>query len=279
MNWITEWPRLSKRIEAFEQAARSFFHQSGAYVSNAYTGTIKLSFEPLAKRIASEVSALASDPTVPSAARDLVKSVSVSTDFGSSGWAGLQIASAQFSCLRLELNYYLADPHVVARRLIQRAFLHLQRSIVADPEIRSTWEDAFAAGEVELERLGGAHLLLHGIWAFKSHGPGERTDLVLGDRLAITSEIREAAEGMVLTEWKKVSTPSEFDSQASAALQQAKLYSQGIVAGFELAELRLLVLVSKQRHAPRADEVINGVTYRYVNVAVSPETPSQSTIW
>ena len=67
-----------------------------------------------------------------------------------------------------------------AKSLVERAFIHLQRTIVVDHDIRKKWKSAFNTGEIACERLGAVHLLSHGIWAFKADALGERTDLILG---------------------------------------------------------------------------------------------------
>jgi hypothetical protein len=99
--------------------------------------------------------------------------------------APIDIASrlTLLASLQSEITYYLSDFSAVAKRRSERAFSHLQRSIVADVAVRDRWRDAFNAGETACEKLGGAHLLLHGIWAFKVNAEGERTDLVFGEPL------------------------------------------------------------------------------------------------
>jgi hypothetical protein len=93
-----------------------------------------------------------------------------------------------------------------------------------------------AAGKCE--KLGAAHLLLHGIWAFKVSATGERTDLVLGEKLEITPQVEAASEALVLTEWKCVRKPGELDHKINEAFSQAKIYSVGVLADFELASRR-----------------------------------------
>jgi hypothetical protein len=152
----------------------------------------------------------------------------------------------------------------------------LQRTIVADESVRRLWQKAFAAGEPTCEALGSCHLLLHGIWAFKTSAEGERTDLVLHEPLNIaTSELQRASVGLVLTEWKLVRRVAELPDKLEQAYRQAKRYRQGILSGFEVASPRYLVIVSERRlemPPPRQDE---GVMYEYRNVAVRPLSPSK----
>jgi len=120
------------------------------------------------------------------------------------------------------------------------------------------------------------HLLVRGIWAFKSVAPGERTDLILGTRLEITPQIESAAEALVLTEWKVVRKASELGSQADRAFVQAKLYGVGSLAGFELSSRRYLVIVSEDRLDMPSDRAEGGVDYHYKNIAVKPSSPSKA---
>ena len=64
----------------------------------------------------------------------------------------------------------------MALRITERAFAHLQRSIIADDEIRKKWLSAFSDGETKCEKLGSVHLLSHGVWDLKLMlKRGERT--------------------------------------------------------------------------------------------------------
>jgi hypothetical protein len=175
---------------------------------------------------------------------------------------------------RAEFEYLLADTEIVGRSLSVRAFTHLQRSIVADEAVRERWQKAFEIGETACEGLGACHLLSHGIWAFKTSAMGERTDLVLGTPLAVEDDVRRAASALVLTEWKLVREKGELSEKINEAYLQAKRYSEGILAGFELASRRNLVLVSRD-HLPMPNERREAeAIYEYRNLAVSPHSPS-----
>lgn len=82
---------------------------------------------------------------------------------------------------RADFNYLTSDLEGVVVRRTARAFVHLQRSIVVDSDLQKRWIEAYQQHETVCEKLGAVHLLLHGIWAFKAHSAGERTDLVLGE--------------------------------------------------------------------------------------------------
>ncbi len=175
---------------------------------------------------------------------------------------------------RAEFEFLSADNEAVARSLVVRSLTHLQRSIVADDTVRRRWKASFTAGETACEKLGACHLLGHGIWAFKASAEGERTDLVLGSRLEVTDDVRRAAEALALTEWKVVRHRKEFKQKAQDAFNQAKRYSQGILAGFELASRRYLILVSED-YLTLPDPITEvDAVYEYWNIAVSPHTPS-----
>jgi len=114
------------------------------------------------------------------------------------GLPGIQAVLTLLAAFRGEFNYLLSDIEVVGRSLVARAFTHLRRSIVADDEFRNRWKRAFQEeGETACERLGAVHLLLHGVWAFKASGVGERTDLVLGEPLRVTDDVYAAANALV----------------------------------------------------------------------------------
>jgi hypothetical protein len=146
-----------------------------------------------------------------------------------------------------EMTFCLDSQMERVRSASELAFMHLQRLIVADEEYRKKWQDAFAAGETHCERLGGVHLLWHGIWAFKVDASGGKTDLVYQEPLR-TGEATVAL-GMVLTEWKRAD--GNPDAAFEAAKQQAALYSGGVLAGVELASHRYLVVVTRSQITPR----------------------------
>jgi hypothetical protein len=192
------------------------------------------------------------------------------------GMDGTRAALTMLASFRAEFTYLLNDTEAVGRSLVVRAFTHLKRSIVADPDVRSRWAKAFHDGEPACEKMGACHLLLHGIWAFKAHAAGGRTDLVLGKNLSDNLDLRSAAEALVLTEWKLVRDPVETERMANVAYKQAKRYPSELLAGFELSSRKYLVLVSSEdlfpMPGPRTDA---GVTYEYINVPVSPNVPSE----
>jgi hypothetical protein len=188
----------------------------------------------------------------------------------------LQLYIALLSSFRAELTYLFSDEkEVLARSLVDRAFLHLQRCIVADSEFARRWREAFENGETACEKLGACHLLQFGIYAFKAGSSGEQTDLVLGTKLQITPEVERAAEALVLTEWKLAKDPNARDAKIEEAYTQAKSYAVGSLAGFELELHRYLVIVSSDALEMPNDREDGSVVYHHKNIAVSPGVPSQ----
>ncbi len=278
MGWKTEWSALSHRIEALVDAGRFFFSTFPAW-GNDHTGAssdLNVSADEIVGELADFRAYAALLPRA--AAERLNKFVDdYQKRFAHSSATAIPGAQARLTRLaafRSEMDYLLADTEAVARSVVGRAFLHLQRSIVADDLARQRWQGAFEKGELECEKLGAAHLLLHGIWAFKASATGERTDLVLGEKLDVTPQIEAASEALVLTEWKCVRKLSELEPKARDALAQAERYSVGILAGFELASRRYLVIVSEDALSVPPAKSSGAVTYEYRNIAVSPSVPS-----
>jgi hypothetical protein len=177
---------------------------------------------------------------------------------------------------RAEFEYHLSDTAAVAMRLSERAFVHLQRSIVVDSELRRKWIEAFNKDEPACEKLGPVHPLLHGIWAFKVNTEGERTDLVFNEPIRESSSVERTAEALVLTEWKRVLSQIETEAKAAQARKQAARYTVGALGGVELAGYRFIVLVSKEHLTLPEDQSENGIRYQHINIAVDPKSPSKS---
>ncbi|QDE81687.1 hypothetical protein [Myxococcus xanthus] len=180
------------------------------------------------------------------------------------------------SKVKAQVDYFLSDTQAQARRAVERAFTHLQRSIVADDGFRRKWGMAFEGtrGEEACEKLGSVHLLSHGIWAFKADAVGGKTDLILGRDVRDEEAIR-AADALVLTEWKLVRRGEDAQKKAMEAFDQAERYTRGALAGFELSSHRYLVLVSEDwlAHVPIVSATA-GRIYEVRNIAVNPSPPS-----
>ncbi len=188
------------------------------------------------------------------------------------GWAALVLLAA----FETEMSFLLSDVQESIRSRSERAFSHLQRSIIVDEDLREKWNKAFESGEVACEKLGAVHLLLHGIWAFKVDAIGARTDLVFQEVAGDFIADQRYAEGFVLTEWKKAAKDSQSDQRFEEACLQARRYAQGPLGAIELTGYRYLVVVSRQQVDIPDDLREGGIVYRHVNVAVNPRTPSRT---
>ena len=187
-------------------------------------------------------------------------------------WAALVLLAA----FETEMSFLLSDVQESIRARSERAFSHLQRSIVADEDVRAKWSKAFADGEVACEKLGAVHLLLHGIWAFKVDAGGARTDLVFQEPAADLTAAQRYADGLVLTEWKKAAEDTQSGQRFDEARLQARRYAQGALAATELTGYRYAVVVSRSQVEIPGDAREGGVIYRHVNVAVAPQAPSRA---
>jgi hypothetical protein len=282
MSWRTEWDALGARIDGLMAAGHFLIQALQVNSEDTYAIVQHLSNQAIDTVAELEAFKGRSDRVAPAKAiqaidRFIETHKTRINDTSVKGLGGLKARLTPLAWLKAEVDYHLRDFEAVARRLSERAFLHLQQSIVADEVIRERWRNAFDAGETSCEKLGGAHLLLHGILAFKITGAGARTDLVFGEPFEGGLAAERAADALVLTEWKVVRKPAQQGEIAASARQQAELYQAGILGGLELRGYRYIVLVSKQR-LPSIDDVqVGPIIYRHLNVAVNPEVPSKAT--
>ncbi|KAF0220553.1 MAG: hypothetical protein FD174_1207 [Geobacteraceae bacterium] len=283
MSWHKEWKAIEESISDFKDICKDFVSAMGVQNSDTF-GTKKNEILPMAREIAQRVTTLGQrySSQLPNTALDLIKGLD-DLHF-QSGFTPVMEKSpttvAHFSTrlqkFRSDFNYLTSDLEGTAVRLTARAFIHLQRSIVADDSIREKWKAALAQNEMACEKLGAVHLLQHGIWSFKVDSIGERTDLVLGEPLRdkALEEVYLSAEGLVLTEWK-TATQSNSKQRYQEAFGQAERYARGSLAAIELKGYRYLVIVSTGflNDVPNDFEK-DGIIYRYINIAVDPSSPS-----
>ena len=192
---------------------------------------------------------------------------------------GARGALVALAGLEAEITFLLAGRQEQVRARSERALLHLQRSLAADRDVSAKWKKAFKEGEVTCERLGSAHLLSHGIFAFKVDAAGARTDLVFNEPPS-ESLIARGIEGMVLTEWKIAKDSKAARVAFREARAQADLYSQGPLAGIELTTHRYLIVLTLRQlppsDIPADDRTAGGNIYRHVNIVIEPEVPSKA---
>jgi hypothetical protein len=283
--WESEWAILDARIEGLRSSA-AFLLQIWASTKGegiAINSVIMNTLQVAVSTAAQDLETFAT--TYSAAVAPIIKSLldrgirQVAANRGTppfSSSSSLLSAVSALVGLRHELEAARSGGEVAQRRLVERAFVHLQQSINVDPAYRALWVDAFqdVRGEERCEHLGAIHLLKFGIWSFKVHGPQERTDLVLQQALALTADVDAAAEAMALTEWKLARTAAEAAEKVAVAREQARLYSTTALAATELATVRYAVVVTAKRWLPPGDITDGAVTYRHINVAVDPDAVS-----
>lgn len=285
MSWLTDWRALASRIQGLINAGTFFFmaqHHSSEDASSVKKKVLLKS----AKNIFNELAKFLSDyntilPTNASQSLERflndpdIKGLDFTPSQSGMISANVQFALTSLSAFCSEFTYLLADTQAIARRITERAFIHLQRTLMVDSEIQRKWKQAFEEStEPACEKLGAIHLLSHGIWAFKADAIRGQTDLVLNEPLPSLSIIENSADALVLTEWKLVKEEKELTNKIKAAKKQTENYSKGVLGGIELANYRYLIMVSvKTMKMP--DNLIDGiVTYRHINIAVNPAIPS-----
>jgi hypothetical protein len=281
MDWRTDWLALHDRIEGVEQAANLYIRALRVSSEDPYAVRRKVfrsEFQALEQIIREfrEAHGRALPSTAVATLDRFIKThgpLLANNDLDNFGHTVACVTA--LSGFRAELRFQLTDRGATLLRITERALIHLQRTLVADTAAREKWQGAFATGEIACEQLGAVHLLLHGIWAFKTSAAGERTDLVYGEPIS-NFEVAAAADALVLTEWKVVRNSSELSEKLTSAEAQARLYSQGILGGLELSDSRFIIVVSRDRVILPLDSEVSGVFYRRRNIAVVPSTPSRS---
>ena len=282
MNWQNEWNAISARVTSLVDTGRSF-NEEFEFDNRNDNGLItEFSAQMIDVDDTVKIFCERFEDTLPDNIRKILQHYLhkgclhrfIPHNRKGNRHVGVAACLMAFSLLVGEMKYSLSNTSEVIKRQSERAFLHLQQSIAAADDIQQRWEKAFASGETACEKLGAAHLLQFGIYAFKAHGPGARTDLVFPERPLNIDAVQRTADGLVLTEWKKVNTKNDAATIAEHARQQSALYNSGILGGIELATYRFIVLVSEKQLDDITDEEQDGVIYRHINIAVKPESPS-----
>ena len=177
--------------------------------------------------------------------------------------------------LESDVSHLLSDTQESIRFRSERAFSHLQRLIVVDPSVRTEWKNAFLNGETACEKKGAVHLLWHGIYAFKANAEGARTDLVYAEPVDRGDPAVRSAEGLILTEWKKATSTVDAAEKFRLARGQGVAYARGILAENELRDYAYAIVVTNKAVQLPDECEENGLTWRHINIAVDPETPSR----
>lgn len=284
MNWLIDWRAISLKIKGLLDAG-TFFYRA-LHTSSEDSRSVKEKvLLPNAEKILGNLRdfSVKYQSELPKVAVECLNSFintpemkdqSLFKPEGSWAPGNVQFALTSLAVFQSEFNYLIADTEFIARRLTERAFIHLQRSIVVDETIREKWKTAFKSHETKCEKLGALHLLSHGVWAFKVDATGGKTDLILNEPLTSLSNIESAADALVLTEWKLVRAKNGLDAKIQKAQRQAEIYSSDVLGGMELRNYRYLVMVSENRLEMPADIIKGPTKYRHINIAVEPESPA-----
>jgi hypothetical protein len=280
--WKREWDALSIRIAGIVEAA-TFLYRTGQVGQNDEAYSTNILIENCEQTAEAVLSLLRYKSTLPPKAVDALtrfekwwRDTNVDKWVSAGGYPVVQAFVVLLASIRSELDHLFADHDEIIRSHVTRAFMHLERSLVVDDGLRARWLAAFEAGETECERLGGVHLLLHGIWAFKANASGERTDLVLGTHLVVDQDVLASTHGLVVTEWKLVRKGDSPEGKKQEALHQARRYSGGSLGGFVLNSERYLVLVAIEEFAVPKDEIEGDVRYKVVPLFLTRKSPSIS---
>lgn len=203
--WFSEWKLLHERIESLSGAATAL-QLNFAVVSTDHCSVVRKVIGPAAEEILEALRSFRSRfegsvPTQATQSLQRLQSLSLNLSSDDAALGNLQVIAGILATAS-EVNFHLADPQTAAHRLVERAFLHLTRSLAIDGQLRKRWLDAFDYGETRCEKLGAVHLLSHGIWGFKVSAAGAATDLILSERPLLGSGLNvSVAEFLVLTEW------------------------------------------------------------------------------
>jgi hypothetical protein len=249
-----QWQALHARIMGLARAAEVFLQAQKVQSEDPYGIAFKV-FREQSREILADIARYADttkDLLPPEARRSLERFLApdgLSTLIRADGVAGLDIVKGVVPLLvtvAAQTEFLIADREVTSRKLTERAFAHLQRLLVADKDVAAKWLTAYQMGEPACERLGAVHLFSFGIYAFKAHAEGGRTDLVLGEPVDSASPVVAASDALVLTEWKLASDTTDSLVKAAEARTQAKMYQSGLLHGFELQNYRYIVIVGRR---------------------------------
>lgn len=284
MNWYQEWQALSARIHGLLDAG-AFFYSALQHSSSDDLSVRKNILLASAEKIFGSLNNFLKEyqTSFPREAFESLKGFLEQPNIKKFNFeppkgqvrGHVQFALTSLAAFQSEFSYIIADTQAVALRITERAFAHLQRSIIVDNEIRKKWLSAFFDGVTKCEKLGSLHLLSHGVWAFKAYAEKGRTDLILNEPLPDTSVIEKTSTALVLTEWKVVRRDNELDVKIKEAYEQTKIYSAGVLSGIELVNYRYLVMVSDKGIKMPGDSIEGNVTFRHINIPVDPDTPSK----
>lgn len=267
MTWVSRWKNISGRILQLQEVSKAYFDSINSFGVDHY-GIGGTSIIPAAKDLSLEIIELKRSfarlpPKVVTLIAKLEKNFSGHKFTGIPGVGGAMVILGVFNS---EMNFYLKDHEIVMKERVKLAFAHLQRSLIADPEIQRKWMLAYQENDVLVEKLGGAQLLSHGIWAFKPQEDGERMDLVTHQSIKV-EEVEAAGATLAMTEWARVNAEI-LPERVKHAHAKAKSYPARDFVGSELRTERYLVMVSDRPLAMPRNATDGEVEYIYINLAL-----------
>lgn len=269
MTWVSRWKNISGRILQLQEVSKAYFDSINSFGVDHY-GIGGSSIIPAAKDLSLEIIELKRSftklpPKVVGLISKLEKNFSGHKFTGIPGVGGAMVILGVFNS---EMNYYLKDQEILVKENVRRSFHHLQRSLMADPELQRKWMVGFQESDHYVQKLGGLHLLMHGIWGFKVEENSERGDLISAGPIKL-EEVESSGSSLVMTEWARVN-PENAAEKARQAYAKAASYVGRDLPGTELRTERYLVLVSERPLAMPRNATDGEVEYVYVNVALNP---------
>lgn len=278
MNLRDEWAGLAAAADDAVAAGREFLQAVGATDREDFYGVQSSLILPVVRGVIEGISAFlqAHENQLGTTAGELRRIIDAHfAKIGDGGFPATQSLLPLLLFAKSTVSRLLSDTDILWVPVVERAFAHLQRTLVVDPSARAAWSSAFSEGETSCEKLGGVHLLGHGIFAFKADAAGARTDLVLGTPLSEDDEARRMDAPLVLTEWKVAEDEPEAVKKVQRADVQLQAYASGALLGTELHRTRYVVVVTKSQVALPPDSTAGDAAIRRINIAIEPRTPSK----
>lgn len=271
--FIERWRGIRARIIAVTEAGKALVVTASAKITNADEAFTQF-LTPSLNRIANEILSLKEAPPASATAASVLEDFKHNPDGLSAGTPSekFNFKLAKLIDFMIKMDAALDDGSIRLAGLVERSILHLNALIVADDTVRSAWQRAFEKGEVACERLGHAHFMVHGLFGVKAASAGAATDQTIASQSL--REVRAAFDGIVLTEWKKVTDRSNLEPKQEEGLAQAKEYCDGPLSLFVLSRQRYVILVSEGWMPERDSAKIGDCTYHFRNIVVKPKSVS-----
>jgi hypothetical protein len=269
MTWISRWKNISTKILQLQEVSRAYFDSINSFGVDHY-GIGGSSIIPAARDLFAEVVEMKrAFPTMPGEVMTMIAKLekNFSSHHKFTGIPGVGGAMVHLGLFNSEVNFYLKDNETLIKDRVKLALLHLQRTLIVDPEIRKKWLNAYNEGDEAIEKLGATHLLSHGVWAFKPAADHEKRDLVLNTAIK-ADEVQAVGACLVLTEWKKVTSES-LAEKSKQALTEARKYGDAYLAGSELKKEKYLILVSENHLQVPHNVQDDDIRYVYVNLSIN----------